>query len=221
MCRRGTATHSHAHEEGVTRLPALPRAKGEGHGHACASHAEKEGTHQLGATRRPVSADSTIDFDLLIVDFDQFDDEMQALLLLSSFPESWETLVASLSNSAPNGKLTTSMVMDALFNEEAQRREMGSGELLSDMGPVVCISEKNGQGKGKQPLHRGTQSKRMVTWGIRNVVYIREERWSHDNSQSDVLYGAPRWGGAGHLGEKVQVLRCGGAYTSVGSGVAR
>ncbi|GFZ10610.1 hypothetical protein Acr_22g0000080 [Actinidia rufa] len=55
-----------------------------------------------------------------------------------------------------------------------------------------------------------------------------EERWSHDNSQSDVLCGAPRggwgapqWGGAGHLGEKVQALRCGGAYTSVGSGVAR
>ncbi|GFZ03604.1 hypothetical protein Acr_16g0002280 [Actinidia rufa] len=28
-------------------------------------------------------------------------------------------------------------------------------------------------------------------------------------------------GGAGHLGEKVQALRCGGAYTSMGSGVAR
>ncbi|GFZ02406.1 hypothetical protein Acr_15g0010140 [Actinidia rufa] len=55
-----------------------------------------------------------------------FDDEMQALLLLSSLLESWETLVVSLSNSAPNGKLTTSMVMDALFNEEARRREMGS-----------------------------------------------------------------------------------------------
>ncbi|GFY96248.1 hypothetical protein Acr_11g0005540 [Actinidia rufa] len=32
--------------------------------------------------------------------------------------------------------------------------------------------------------------------------------------------GAPQWGGAGHLGEKVQALRYGGAYTSVGSGVA-
>ncbi|GFY99422.1 hypothetical protein Acr_13g0008230 [Actinidia rufa] len=50
----------------------------------------------------------------------------------------------------------------------------------------------------------------------------REERWSHDNSQSDVLCGTPRWGGgAGHLSEKVQALRCGGASTSVGSGVAR
>ncbi|GFY92153.1 hypothetical protein Acr_08g0005490 [Actinidia rufa] len=33
--------------------------------------------------------------------------------------------------------------------------------------------------------------------------------------------GAPQWGGVGHLGEKVQAVRCGGAYTSVGSGVAR
>ncbi|GFS46693.1 hypothetical protein Acr_00g0103700 [Actinidia rufa] len=33
--------------------------------------------------------------------------------------------------------------------------------------------------------------------------------------------GHPSGGGAGHLGEKVQALRCGGAYTSVGSGVAR
>ncbi|GFZ21326.1 hypothetical protein Acr_29g0004880 [Actinidia rufa] len=130
------------------------------------------------------------------------------------------------------------------------------------------ISEENGQ--GKQPLHRGTQSKRRGTWRIqsgtraqgdaleyvrksgqtrvmqpvqdvhreaqrnetksilRSFVRTREERWSHDNSQSDVLCGAPRWGvwcapvgGAGHLGEKVQALRCGGAYTSVGSGVAR
>ena len=34
------------------------------------------------------------------------DDEFQALLLLSSLPDSWETLVVSLSNSASNGKLS-------------------------------------------------------------------------------------------------------------------
>ena len=30
-----------------------------------------------------------------------FDDELQALMLLSSLPESWETLVVTVSNSAP------------------------------------------------------------------------------------------------------------------------
>ncbi|GFY87991.1 hypothetical protein Acr_05g0016300 [Actinidia rufa] len=106
------------------------------------------------------------------------------------------------------------------------------------------ISKENGQ--GKQPLHRGTQSKRRGTWGIRNGIWrIR----SGTRAQGDTLgylcaqrrrdgatttrkvtyfaahpgggWGAPQWGGAGHLGEKVQALRCGGAYTSVGSGVAR
>uniref|UniRef100_A0A2N9FLT3 Integrase catalytic domain-containing protein n=1 Tax=Fagus sylvatica TaxID=28930 RepID=A0A2N9FLT3_FAGSY len=40
------------------------------------------------------------------------DDELQALLLLSSLPDSWETLVVSLSNSAPNGVLQLAMVKD-------------------------------------------------------------------------------------------------------------
>ncbi|GFZ00426.1 hypothetical protein Acr_14g0000620 [Actinidia rufa] len=84
----------------------------------------------LKLQRETTVAEHTSEFQSLVnqltsVDL-QFDDEMQALLLLSSLPESWETLMVSLSNSAPNGKLTKSMVMDALFNEEARRREMGS-----------------------------------------------------------------------------------------------
>ena len=38
------------------------------------------------------------------------DDELQVLLLLSSLPDSWETLVVSLSNSAPNGLLQLVML---------------------------------------------------------------------------------------------------------------
>ncbi|KAF7151915.1 hypothetical protein RHSIM_Rhsim02G0085400 [Rhododendron simsii] len=56
----------------------------------------------------------------------KFDDELQALLLLSSLPDNWETLVVSLSNSATDGKLSMSIVKDALFNEEARRKEMGT-----------------------------------------------------------------------------------------------
>lgn len=53
-------------------------------------------------------------------------DEEQAILLLSSLPESWETLVITLSNSAPGGKVTMEMVTDALINEEARRKEAGT-----------------------------------------------------------------------------------------------
>ncbi|CAL1407623.1 unnamed protein product [Linum trigynum] len=50
------------------------------------------------------------------------DDEVQALLFLSSLPDSWETLVASLSNSAANGKLTMGFFKDSMLNEEARRK---------------------------------------------------------------------------------------------------
>ena len=37
-------------------------------------------------------------------------DELQVLLLLSSLPNSWETLIVSLSNFAPNGVLQLAIV---------------------------------------------------------------------------------------------------------------
>ena len=52
-------------------------------------------------------------------------DELQALLLLSSLPDSWEVLVVTLTNSALNSKLTLSMVKESMLNEEARRRERG------------------------------------------------------------------------------------------------
>lgn len=53
------------------------------------------------------------------------EDELQALLLLSSLPDSWDTLVVSLSNSAPQGVLTLDIVKDSMFNEESRRKEQG------------------------------------------------------------------------------------------------
>lgn len=53
------------------------------------------------------------------------DDKVQSLLMLSSFPDSWETLVVSLSNSASNSVMTMVMVKDNMFNEEARRKEQG------------------------------------------------------------------------------------------------
>ncbi|CAH9079859.1 unnamed protein product [Cuscuta europaea] len=71
-------------------------------------------------------------------------DEMQSLLLLSSLPDSWETLVVTLSNSAPNGKLTMSVVKDALFNEEARRKDMSTDQTHA------LVTENRGRSQGKQ-----------------------------------------------------------------------
>ena len=53
------------------------------------------------------------------------DDELQTLLLLISFPKSWDTLVVTLNNSAPDGKLSMDNVIDSLLNEESKRKEKG------------------------------------------------------------------------------------------------
>lgn len=92
----------------------------------------------------------------------KFDDEMQALLLLSSLPDSWETLVITLSNSAPEGKVTMSMVKDALFNEEARRKEMGTAN--TDVDSHVYVAENRGRSssrsRGKRWNGRGRSKSR-------------------------------------------------------------
>lgn len=51
------------------------------------------------------------------------EDELKALLLLSSLPENWDTLVVSLSNSEPQGVLTLDIVKYIMFNEEPRQKE--------------------------------------------------------------------------------------------------
>jgi hypothetical protein len=53
------------------------------------------------------------------------EEELQVLILLSYLPDSWETLMVSLSNSASNGVVTLAMVKDSMLNEELRRKELG------------------------------------------------------------------------------------------------
>ena len=57
---------------------------------------------------------------LLIVGL-SLDDETRACLLLNSLPDNWNTLVVSLGNSTPEGKVTLAIVRNSLFNEEIRR----------------------------------------------------------------------------------------------------
>ena len=77
-------------------------------------------------------------------------DETQALLLLSSLPDTWETLVVSLSNSAPNGKLTMSLVKDALFNEEVRRKDMSTNQSHALVTENRGRQQRSSRGRGRQ-----------------------------------------------------------------------
>jgi len=50
-----------------------------------------------------------------------FEDEVRALLLLGSLPDTWETLKFTICNSTPNGVVTWNLVKSKILNEEAKR----------------------------------------------------------------------------------------------------
>ena len=79
----------------------------------------------------------------------ELDDEILALCLISSLPDSWETLVVSLSNSAPSGKLTLKMVKESMLNEENRRTERG----LATQSQVL-VTEKRGRSKSRTSKSR-------------------------------------------------------------------
>uniref|UniRef100_A0A2N9GZE0 Integrase catalytic domain-containing protein n=1 Tax=Fagus sylvatica TaxID=28930 RepID=A0A2N9GZE0_FAGSY len=97
------------------------------------------------------------------------DDELQALLLLSSLPNSWETLVMSLSNFAPNGVLQLAMVKDSLFNEETRRKDMGKDDAQA------LVTENKGRSKGRNSKGRGKSRSQSQTKGKVKCFYCDKE----------------------------------------------
>lgn len=56
-----------------------------------------------------------------------FINEINALFLIGSLPDSWDTLVVTVMNSAPNDEVTIQMVKDSFLNEETRRRMIEHG----------------------------------------------------------------------------------------------
>ncbi len=97
------------------------------------------------------------------------DDELQALLLLSSLPDSWETLVVSLSNSTPNGVLQLAMVKDSLFNEETRRKDMAKDDAQA------LVTENKGRSKGRNSKGSGKSRSQSQTKGKVKCFYCDKE----------------------------------------------
>ena len=76
----------------------------------------------------------------------KLDDEVQALLLLSSLPDNWETFAVFLSNSTLNGVITINMVKNSMFNEEARRKELGISSNIETL-----VTERRGRSKNRKP----------------------------------------------------------------------
>ena len=67
-------------------------------------------------------------------------DEVLALVLLGSLPDSWETLVVTLGTAGPDGKwLSLARVKSGLLDEEARRKEK---DMSSDSKALLTESER-------------------------------------------------------------------------------
>ena len=98
------------------------------------------------------------------------DDQMQASLLNSSSPDSWETLVVIVSYSTPNGILTMESVKDSLLNEKARRKEKGE----SSFG--VLVHER------QEKLERHERSQSRNPHGFRGrSKYRKNIKFYHRN----------------------------------------
>jgi hypothetical protein len=55
----------------------------------------------------------------------EFDDEIRALIVLASLPNSWEAMRMAVSNSAGKDKLKYDDIRDLILSEEVRRRDVG------------------------------------------------------------------------------------------------
>uniref|UniRef100_A0A803NCW4 CCHC-type domain-containing protein n=1 Tax=Chenopodium quinoa TaxID=63459 RepID=A0A803NCW4_CHEQI len=99
----------------------------------------------------------------------KFDDEVRSLILLSSLPRSWDTVVASISNTFGKSKFKCDDVRDLILSESLRRKNSGesSGGAYS--------SEGRGRGRQQRGAQRGRWKSRgrskskgkvnIVCWG--------------------------------------------------------
>ncbi|KAL2243895.1 UNVERIFIED_CONTAM: Retrovirus-related Pol polyprotein from transposon TNT 1-94 [Sesamum indicum] len=105
-----------------------------------------------------------------------FDDEVKALILLSSLPDSWDVVVTSVSTSSRKEKMKFDNTRDMMLNEETRRKQTGgsfgsalhteSGGRPDTRGKYRGRSKSRGKNKGK---------KEMVCWNCEKPGHMKSE----------------------------------------------
>ena len=95
---------------------------------------------------------------LLYVEID-FDDEICALIVLASLPNSWEAIRMALINSTGKEKLTYNDIQDLILAEEIRRRDVGE---ISGSGSALNLETRD---KGNdRNSNRGRSKSRNPNW---------------------------------------------------------
>ena len=97
-----------------------------------------------------------------------FEDEIKALILMSSLPESWDTVVAAISSSRGSEKLKFDEICDVVLSESIRKQEVGDSS-----GSALSV-DRRGRSKKKRP---------KSTWSI----IIKESRKIPEQIKRDLL----------------------------------
>jgi gag-polypeptide of LTR copia-type len=101
------------------------------------------------------------------------EDELHTLLLLGSLPDSWETLVVTISNAAPNGVITMSIVTSSLFNEETIRKSTDTNGAQALVTKNKWIAECREQSRGRRKSRGRSKSKRRQCYHCDKECHIK------------------------------------------------
>ncbi|VFQ66026.1 unnamed protein product [Cuscuta campestris] len=106
----------------------------------------------------------------------KFDDKVQALLLLSSLPDSWSGTVTAVIGSVGPDEFTFDQIRDLVLGEDVRRKSSGesSGELL-----YVGRGRRNSRGSGSRNRQRSQSKTRdssgVTCWKCKEVGHFRNQ----------------------------------------------
>nr|GEX34584.1 retrovirus-related Pol polyprotein from transposon TNT 1-94 [Tanacetum cinerariifolium] len=111
----------------------------------------------------------------------KFEDEVQALLLLSSLPDSWSGTVTAVSSASGTTKLTFDSIRDLILNKDIRRRR-SSGESSSSSSLLHTESRgrrnDRGHNRGRSNSRRRGQSKNrkdIECWNCKEKGHFRNQ----------------------------------------------
>ncbi|VFQ97171.1 unnamed protein product, partial [Cuscuta campestris] len=118
----------------------------------------------------------------------KFDDDTQAVILLSSLPDSWSGFVTTVTETAGTGNLKFDRIRDSVLGEDIRRRNASGGSTSG------LLSVSRGRGNNRNSGSRGKSSskagKNVVCWVCKEVGHVKRQCPNKKNEISAVVGNA-------------------------------
>ncbi|VFQ59788.1 unnamed protein product [Cuscuta campestris] len=118
----------------------------------------------------------------------KFDDDTQAVILLSSLPDSWSGFVTTVTKTAGTGNLKFDRIRDSVLGEDIRRRNASGGSTSG------LLSVSRGRGNNRNSGSRGKSSskagKNVVCWVCKEVGHVKSQCPNKKNKISAVVGNA-------------------------------